>query len=159
MSIIFQKNKVIFFSDTLLSLAVQDETLEANGEPQYISGGVHSVIAVDKDKKTWMFTVPTWQYLILTTDQYVHIEGQQRLKTRSQLIQRRRLINIGPQEYTESGATYVCLNICNSGGSLGFFTRQISSNVQLAHTRLIGKVWGFIQSHPPLTLFQELGNA
>ena len=79
MSIIFQQNKLFFFSDSLLSLVVLDETLEANGESRYISGGVHSVIAVDKEKNTWIFTVPTWQYLILTKDQATHIEGQQRL--------------------------------------------------------------------------------
>jgi len=72
-------NKVFFFSDTLLSLVLHDETLEANGEPRYISGGVRSVIAVDREKNTWIFTVPTWQHLILTKDQHIHIEGQQRL--------------------------------------------------------------------------------
>ena len=76
MTIIFQKNKVIFFSDTLRSLVVQDEVLEANGEPRHIDGGVHSITAVDRDGDTWIFTVPTWQHVILIKDQYIHIDGK-----------------------------------------------------------------------------------
>ena len=76
MPIVFQTNKVIFFSDTLRSLVVHDETFEANGEPHYINGGVDSVIAVDGDGTTWIFTVPTWQHVILTKSQYLHIEGE-----------------------------------------------------------------------------------
>ena len=146
MPIVFQMNKVIFFSDTLQSLVIHDETFEANGEPHYINGGVRSVIAMDRDRNTWIFTVPTWQHVILTKSQYIHIEGQQDLNVVSNvdLVQNAPpdVTYTGPRIYTESGATYICLIVCNNtGGTQAFLTRQISSSAQLEHTKLIGKVW------------------
>jgi hypothetical protein len=157
MPIIFQMNKVLFFSDTLQSLMVHDETFEANGEPHYINGGVRSVIAMDRDRNTWIFTVPTWQHVILTPSQHVHIEGEQHLMLSATLIGSKR--PSGPQIYTESGATYVCLSVCNNaGGTQAFLTRQISSKAQPVHTKLTGKVWivNYLNLTASYWFFQEL---
>jgi hypothetical protein len=75
MSIVFQGNHVSLLSDAYASLVIQDQTLEANGEPRMISGVISSVVVRDNEKNTWIFTVPTWEHTVLAPGQHVHFEG------------------------------------------------------------------------------------
>jgi len=77
MPIVFQANHVSLLSDAYESIVIQDSVIEANAEPHNISGGIQSVIVTDKDKNTWVFTVPTWEYIVLAQGQHVHFEGEQ----------------------------------------------------------------------------------
>ena len=76
MSIVFSGNHVSLLSDAYTSLVIQDQTLEANGEPHVISGIISSIVVRDKEKNTWIFTVPTWEHVVLDPGQHVHFEGK-----------------------------------------------------------------------------------
>lgn len=64
------------------------------------------------------------------------------------------IIFVGPREYTEDGATFVCLGVSNSGGGQGFLTRQVSSKAHVSHTTATGEVWIFPSIYPRLTGFR-----
>jgi hypothetical protein len=76
MSLVFQGNHVSLLSDAYERLVIQDTTIEANSEPHDISGVISSVIVMDKDKNTWIFTVPGWEHIVLPPGQHVHFEGK-----------------------------------------------------------------------------------
>jgi hypothetical protein len=84
-TIFFQGNSVSLLSDAFLTLVVQDQTIQTDGEPAHISGAVSSIICIDNDKKTWIYTVPSWEQVTLTQGQHVHIEGEQRNIQRLQI--------------------------------------------------------------------------
>jgi hypothetical protein len=64
-------------------------------------------------------------------------------------------ISAGPRQYTEDGATFVCLGVSNSGGGQGFLTRQISSKAHISYARPIGEVWIFPSAYLVLTGFSS----
>ncbi len=76
MSILFQGNHVSLLSDAYKTLIIQDQSLEANGEPHIISGVITSIVVTDNNGKTWIFTVPTWEHVVLSAGQFVHFEGK-----------------------------------------------------------------------------------